>query len=173
MIYLKDSGAPDETCFPYDCESTGDRPPCSESCPDWDNRVFKSSDYQFLMWPSAEEMMAALQDGPIVAGFPGGSEFQYYTGGIYKPTGTPIGGHGVAVFGYDADQQYWICKNSWGEEWGENGWFRYHWGDGPLRFGYQCADLQADLQSLCGGMSSRVWPTFCCRTRACWMRTRI
>ena len=30
-------------------------------------------------------------------------------------------GHGVTIVGYNDDYEYWICKNSWGKGWGENG----------------------------------------------------
>ena len=33
-------------------------------------------------------------------------------------------GHAVAIVGYDDAEQCWIIKNSWGPDWGENGFFR-------------------------------------------------
>jgi hypothetical protein len=34
----------------------------------------------------------------------------------------------VTIVGYDNRDGYWICKNSWGDQWGENGWFRIGYG---------------------------------------------
>lgn len=55
--------------------------------------------------------------------------FQLYQSGIYSDLdcGTKLD-HGVLVVGYgfdfETDTPYWIIKNSWGEEWGENGYIK-------------------------------------------------
>jgi C1A family cysteine protease len=32
--------------------------------------------------------------------------------------------HAVIITGYDADEEYWMIKNSWGVSWGEEGFGR-------------------------------------------------
>jgi len=34
-----------------------------------------------------------------------------------------LGGHAVVCVGYDDDRKVWICRNSWGTKWGDNGYF--------------------------------------------------
>ncbi len=150
LAYLKNSGGADDACMPYDCDTPTDRPPCEDQCDDWASRVFKIKSYKMMMWPSPEQIKTALQNGPIVAGFQVFEDFQAYTGGVYEhTTGKLLGGHGVVVVGYDDAEQYWICKNSWGTDWGEDGWFRIKWGTGFLQFGYQSFQIEVDAQQLC------------------------
>jgi len=58
--------------------------------------------------------------------------FQLYQSGIYSDfeCGTKLD-HGVLIVGYGTDREgfgqsmdYWIIKNSWGPEWGDNGYIR-------------------------------------------------
>ena len=68
--------------------------------------------------------------GSVVAGFEVFEDFKDYTEGIYKyQTGELLGWHGVSIVGYNDDPGYWICKNSWGTDWGEDGWFKIAYGE--------------------------------------------
>jgi len=37
-----------------------------------------------------------------------------------------LGGHAVKVLGYGVENgvKYWLCANSWNEEWGDQGYFK-------------------------------------------------
>lgn len=41
----------------------------------------------------------------------------------WPPKGMPHGGHAVQACGYDDAKQCFIVRNSWGQEWGDNGYF--------------------------------------------------
>ncbi len=130
LEYLKKYGVPPEDCFPYVDSDT----PCSDTCDDWEDRVgynkIKSWDHTM----DTDEMKEWIaSDGPLVGGMAVYTDFFYYTGGIYEyVSGSLEGYHAIAVVGYDDDQECWICKNSWGTGWGENGWFRIGYGESGI-----------------------------------------
>lgn len=153
--WLKSHGTADEACYPYQQSQCDQNPlgrlPCEDRCADWDSRTFKVRSYRFYMWPKPDAYVQELQNGPIVAGFMVFGDFQAYTGGIYEHTsGRMLGGHAIQIVGYDLDEEYWICKNSWGSNWGESGYFRAKFDSGFMGFGYQGASIDVDLEFLCG-----------------------
>lgn len=69
--------------------------------------------------------------GPTTTAMSVYADFYDYRSGVYIYNGdSPFEGlHCVCVIGYDEAQQAWLCKNSWGTEWGENGFFWIAYGE--------------------------------------------
>jgi len=71
--------------------------------------------------------------GPVKASV-NASALKHYTGGIINDPSLANTGHnhGVSIVGWDTDpstgRRHWIVRNSWGEYWGEMGFFRVEMG---------------------------------------------
>jgi C1A family cysteine protease len=117
--FVEDIGVADEMCFPYE----GKDMDCDEKASNWKNRVITANAGTARRSAAIKE--ALIEYGPVLTAFTVYEDFGSYTGGIYEHvSGAKEGGHAVAIVGYNDDSSYWICKNSWGEGWGENGFFR-------------------------------------------------
>jgi cathepsin B len=81
--------------------------------------------------------------GPMTVAFKVFKDFLDYDGkSIYIPKNgqTAIGGHAVKLIGWgiDPDKQtpYWLCANSWGVKWGDEGYFKIVQGNDLLELEY-------------------------------------
>jgi C1A family cysteine protease len=123
LKFVEIYGAIPESCFPYK-SSNGYLPPCADKCEDW-NKYKKEIIGWSSISPSQPSMKNALINfGPLVTGMEIYENFLTYSEGIYEPSGDLLGYHLVSIVGYNDNPGYWICKNSWGTDWGEDGWFR-------------------------------------------------
>ena len=87
----------------------------------------------FVSLPKGDEaaMVHALYTiGPLSIGVNANTDWQLYKKGIYNPsneTCDPEGlDHGVVLVGYGIENgvNYWTIRNSWGQDWGEDGYIR-------------------------------------------------
>lgn len=72
--------------------------------------------------------------GPVAAGV-NAEEILEYTGGVVnKPNADKGVNHIVSIVGWAAEgnNQHWVVRNSWGEYWGERGFFRIAMGGNQL-----------------------------------------
>lgn len=116
-------GIVDDACFPY---TAGDQN-CA-LCSDWQNRLVKITNFKKL------NDIAAMKDwistrGALSACYTVYEDFFSYRSGVYRHvTGRVVGGHCVSIVGYDDNAGCWICKNSWGTGFGEQGYFKIAYG---------------------------------------------
>ncbi|KAL0486790.1 hypothetical protein AKO1_012109 [Acrasis kona] len=103
-------------------------------------RYYSSGSYQYSenVGISRQQVAEAMKyeiltNGPVVSMFNVGTDFMIFfhknKGGIYKksPARVNLGSHAIAVVGWgktDKGQQYWVCANSWGKKWNNDGYFK-------------------------------------------------
>jgi len=115
-----------ESMWPYDISKFTVKPP--KEC--YVNAVgHKSLEYHRLIQFSAQIKQALLAGFPVIFGI---SVFESFMSEDVEKTGMVpmpkndeklLGGHAVLLVGYDQEECYWICRNSWGEKWGDKGYF--------------------------------------------------
>ncbi|KAM7275777.1 hypothetical protein ACFE04_017643 [Oxalis oulophora] len=118
----KQGGLTTETAYPYQAED-GSCDASKENAP-----AVSIDGHEAVPANSEDALLKAAANQPIsVAIDAGGSDFQFYSEGVFTgECGTELD-HGVAVVGYGQaldGTKYWIVKNSWGAEWGEKGYIR-------------------------------------------------
>jgi hypothetical protein len=73
-------------------------------------------------------MLELMTFGPVEATLTTYDTFKDYDGGVYNDLGasSSYGGHAIKLIGWGTDNgdDYWLAENSWGDEWGESGYFR-------------------------------------------------
>lgn len=86
------------------------------------------SEQAFDKMPSVEQLKAALvEHGPIAAPILADHCFSLYKGGVFNAQHNTSLNHVVQLIGWDDEKQAWLVKNSWGVNWGEDGfaWIKY------------------------------------------------
>jgi cathepsin B len=89
--------------------------------------------------------------GPIVTGFTVYPDFYTFDAKneIYKwnEGGLSVGGHAVVIVGWGEEngKKYWIIKNTWGKNWGRNGYFYMIRGENNCGIESNCMGLVPDF----------------------------
>lgn len=88
------------------------------------NKILKAK----VLAQSLDQLKMALVEGnPIVFGFEvySGIDLVDKSGKLSMPDDKQeyLGGHAVAIVGYDESHKHFIVRNSWGEHWGDKGYF--------------------------------------------------
>ena len=92
------------------------------------NNVVKIKSYTDVKPNDETILKRAVAIGPVSVAIQANvSSFRFYKSGVYQdPECGDQLDHGVLVVGYGTDQDldYWIVKNSWSPEWGDNGYIK-------------------------------------------------
>ena len=130
--YIKSKGVIDNACAPYTMGSDGKDVACSQFCANQAQRTLKiaGSNNPGGWFGSAAKVKEALKKGPLMTTMTVYEDFLTYSGGVYKSVSNrSVGGHAVSLVGFSDEGKYWIVRNSWGADWGENGFVRVAWDD--------------------------------------------
>lgn len=131
--YAQDVGVVLEECSPY--EGKDDVCRTSRNCARHYTAYYRYVGGYFGACNEEEMKLALVKGGPLVVGLEVYNDFLSYKGGVYHHTGLQdrfnpleLTNHAVLLVGYGEDantgEKYWTVKNSWGEDWGEGGYFR-------------------------------------------------
>jgi C1A family cysteine protease len=119
-----DYGAVRESCMAY---HEVDTDPCTQtSC-----EVAAALDGYYYVGDDVNDIKQALLGGPVAVAMAACGGFGSYTSGCYEDTCSEIN-HGVTIVGWDDDmcsgEGAWIVKNSWGPDFGDNGYINMKYG---------------------------------------------
>lgn len=123
---LKAKGLPREDLWPYDIGSFAQRPP--------EKAYLNALQHQSLNYHAVPQTQGDLESA-LASGFPIAFGFTVYSSfeddsvaktGIVPmpyPADSVLGGHAVALCGFNRQARTFLCRNSWGELWGQQGYF--------------------------------------------------
>lgn len=119
-----------ERCYPY----TGQAGECEEDHLESNECRVNNEFYRVIDYCLATEDIGIkkeiLKHGPVVAQMTIFTDFLTYKDGIYHRSEDAFkfnGQHVVKIVGWDRQgdgNEYWIVENTWGADWGENGYFK-------------------------------------------------
>ena len=134
-----------DTCQPYflppcdhhvdgkygPCPDTTNTPKCVRNCDDGNHADYTSDltkgSSAYSVSGESNIMQELYESGPVEASFTVYEDFLTYKSGVYQHvTGSALGGHAIKMIGWGVENgvKYWLCVNSWNEEWGDKGFFK-------------------------------------------------
>jgi len=117
---INNGGICTESGYPYQAVQGN----CQTSCTNY----LTITSYTDVTPSSESQLQAALSRQPVSVAVDASQGWQTYAGGIIDSScgcSTNLD-HGVLLvaYGTDSGEAYWTIKNSWGPDWGENGYIR-------------------------------------------------
>ncbi|XP_077991337.1 putative peptidase C1-like protein F26E4.3 [Glandiceps talaboti] len=144
--YMRKRGVVSHDCYPYDNGHQDKKGSCAMpsknvgSCPGgrWvDNDLYRCTPPYRISAKEKDIQHEIMENGPVQATFQVKEDFFMYKRGVYQYTRLAdshkraVGHHSVKIIGWGSEYsyfgkelKYWLCANSWGTSWGENGYFK-------------------------------------------------
>ena len=138
--FLMTTGVPALLSAPTSCDPTIQQCPCRAEP---GAVIYKAGRVYSLATPGQPALVRQkimediFQKGPVSVGFAVYQSFYdffqrnprgVYSNRVRPPNDRKIGGHAVDIIGWGTEQGtgvfYWICRNSWGIAWGDQGFFK-------------------------------------------------
>jgi cathepsin B len=116
-----------------ECGDSKPTPKCVKECnssydADYENdKIFGVDSYKIPNKDEEAYMAELMTYGPIEVSLTVYEDFLTYTSGVYEHAdGKSLGGHAVKMIGWGVEDgvKYWLCVNSWNEDWGNKGLFK-------------------------------------------------
>lgn len=148
--FAKLKGIPDELCIPLGSNS------CADTCASRPQRSIHITSWGAYNYPTVAEIKDKIYNsGPVSVTFSVYEDFDYYHSGVYRYAwGSFLGYHAVLISGWNDSDSSWICKNSWGTDWGEpgggqdGGWFRISMGHNEVEIEEAIFFVEVDTSSI-------------------------
>ncbi|GFR00524.1 tubulointerstitial nephritis antigen-like [Trichonephila clavata] len=145
--FMRKKGITTTSCFPYlgkedvKCPFLNGNKGKKVRCPTGSEDEVYYSTPPYRVGPKEEEIQREIYfNGPVQATFKVNSDFFLYKSGVYHHIESLTAGlpqpfrqsnyHSIRIIGWGEEVidnkrlRYWLCANSWGEEWGEQGYFK-------------------------------------------------
>jgi cathepsin X len=135
LEYAKTHGLVEEGCNVYRAVN-GECTPFHRCGSCWPDSCFAIQNYtryyvkDYGKVAGRENIMTELKKGgPLACSIGATKKFEYeYVSGVYSEKSVLEPNHIVSLTGWGVEEstgtEYWIVRNSWGEAWGEMGWYR-------------------------------------------------
>jgi Marseillevirus papain-like cysteine peptidase len=152
LQYLQRHGTIAVSCSPRQKPCLSDAALCFYSCDPTDCKKYKPTDFHPLSDEFAQTYTQGMEKdslikyeiynyGPVVAGFRVMQSFMDFfkdkknAKSVYSEDVADnynddklVGGHAITIAGWGVDEdtgiKYWLCRNSWGWDWADKGWFK-------------------------------------------------
>ena len=125
FLYAMDNGLTSDIIYPY----IHTNETCKAVAPN--QIITKISNYTDITPRDGGSIVAAVSIQPVVAGVESDQYvWQFYQQGIITKFCGQVPNHYILIVGYNLTDNSYVCKNSWGSDWGESGYVRINIGTG-------------------------------------------